>query len=155
MVKNITKITILIFTLFMMTGCNIADILCAHCDVSTLGDYETEDDRVLNVYWDYSTLDENGYYHYPYQGVNYGTIFFEISNVDTHTLVGWSSPDEYCVEHHNDIICEPVVTYQTYSDEYGDGQQNFYMNDTFIGDTLFLVGYINEQVWDGIYVIIK
>ena len=63
MVKNITKITILIFTLFMMTGCNIADILCAHCDVSTLGDYETEDDRVLNVYWDYSTLDENAGYN--------------------------------------------------------------------------------------------
>jgi hypothetical protein len=150
------KIIILIATL-LMTGCDVGSILCSSCDVTTLqGELPQEDDdRVLNVYWDYSTLDENGYYHYPYQGHNYGTIYFEISNVETHTLVGWTSPQEYCVDHYGTEICEPVINYQTYSDEYGDGQQSFYMNETFVGDTLFLVGYLNENVADAIYVIIK
>ena len=75
--------------------------------------------------------------------------------METHTLVGWTSPQEYCVDHYGTEICEPVINYQTYSDEYGDGQQSFYMNETFVGDTLFLVGYLNEDVADAIYVIIK
>ena len=54
---------------------------------------------------------------YPYQGYNYGTIYYEISNVNNYTLVGWTSPDEFCVDHFGTAICEPVINYQTYSQQ--------------------------------------
>ena len=153
MVKNIISV-ILVSILFI--GCDAINPLAPVATLqSEVPGYDEGDDRVLNVYWDYETLDANGYYHYPYQGYNYGTIYYEISNVNNYTLVGWTSPDEFCVDHFGTEICEPVINYQTYSDEYGNGQQNFYMNDTFIGDTLTLVGYLNSDVYDAIYVIIK
>ena len=40
------------------------------------------------------------------------------------------------------------------TDEEGNGNQNFYMNDTFVGQTLRLIGFINEEVYDEIYVTI-
>ena len=48
-----------------------------------------------------------------------------------------------------------MINYQTYADENGNGQQNFYMNENSIGDTLTLVGYLNSEIYDEIYVIIK
>ena len=125
MIKNIISVA-LISVLFI--GCDVINPL-APVDTLQSDLPQEEDNRVLNVYWDYETLDANGYYHYPYQGYNYGTIYYEISNVNNYTLVGWTSPDEFCVDHFGTVICEPVINYQTYSDEYGDGQQNFYMND--------------------------
>lgn len=102
----------------------------------------------------YSTVeqDKNGYYHYPYQGYNYGSIYY---NTEPITLVGWDSPDEFCIQFFEELICEPVINYQTYSDENGEGQQNFYMNQNSIGDTLTLIGYLNSEVYDVIEVIIK
>ena len=102
----------------------------------------------------YSTqeMDKNGYYHYPYTGYNYGSIYFETTPT---TLVGWTSPDEFCVQFFEELICEPVINYQTYSREDGSGQQNFYMSEEFIGDTLNLVGYLNTEVVKEIKVIIK
>ena len=116
---------------------------------------EVKDNRVLSLYWDSEKLDDNGYYHYPYQGYNYGTIYFSISNVKNHTLVGWDSPDQYCIKMWNEEMCEPVIDGQTYSDQEGNGRQHFYMNNTFIGDTLRLIGFINYDIIDEIYVIIK
>lgn len=124
-------------------------------DTPLLIELEKPDNRNLDVYWDPEKLDKNGYYHYPYQGYNYGTINFSISNVDNYTLVGWDSPDQYCVMHWGTEICESVIDGQTYSDQNGYGQQNFYMNETFIGDTLRLIGFINYNIIDEIYVIIK
>ena len=116
---------------------------------------ELNDSRILDVYWDAEKLDDNGYYHYPYQGYNYGTIYFSISNVKNYTLVDWTSTEQYCIKMWNKEICEPVIDGQTYSDQEGNGRQNFYMNNTFIGDTLRLIGFINDDIFDEIYVIIK
>jgi len=69
-------------------------------------------------------------------------------------LIGWTSPHEYCVDHHGTEICEPVINYQTYTDDDGYGHQNFYMNETFKGQTLQLVGYINAYNYDVIYITI-
>ena len=96
--------------------------------------------------------DKNGYYHYPYTGHNYGSIYFETTPT---TLVGWTSPDEFCIQFFEELICEPVINYQTYSREDGTGQQNFYMSEEFVGDTLNLIGYLNSEIVKEIKVIIK
>ena len=115
---------------------------------------EESDDRVLDVYCDNCTKDEDGNLYYEYTGYSYGQIDFYVSNVSTYTLVGWISPMEYCVDHLGTEICEPVINNQTYSDEEGYGRQNFYMNETFKGYTLKLIGYINEDIHDEIDIII-
>ena len=109
------------------------------------------EDKFLDVY-STTQLDKNGYYHYPYTGYNYGSIYFETTPM---TLVGWTSPYEFCIQFFEELICEPVINYQTYAKEDGTGQQNFYMNSESIGDTLTLIGYLNEDIVDEIRVIIK
>ena len=109
------------------------------------------DDEFLDVY-STEQIDKNGYYHYPYTGFNYGSIYFETTPM---TLVGWTSPDEFCIQFFDELICEPVINYQTYSREDGSGQQNFYMSEEFIGDTLNLVGYLNTEIVTEIKVIIE
>ena len=141
------NIIVLIMSVFLV-GCENDGnfgIMEPHTDI---------DDRVLDVFCSNCTTDESGNLYYPYTGYNYGTINFTIENVDTYTIVAWTSPHEYCVEWHNDLLCEPVINYQVYSDEEGNGNQNFYMNDTFIGETLRLIGFINQEVYDEIYVTI-
>ena len=120
------------------------------CDDNTMGP-EYNDIGTIEIY-STTEQDKNGYYHYPYSGFNYGSIYFI---TEPTTLVGWNSPDEFCIEFFNELICEPVINYQTYSDENGNGQQNFYMNETFVGDTLTLIGYLNSEIYDVIEVIIK
>jgi len=95
------------------------------------------------------TTDAEGNLYYEYKGYNYGQIDFYISNVENHTLVGWDSPEQYCVMHWETEICEPVIDGQTYSDENGYGHQNFYMNET-----LRLIGFINYDVIDEIFITI-
>ena len=111
------------------------------------------DTQILDVYCDNCTIDEEGNLMYQYTGFDYGQIDFYVSNTNNYTLVGWTSPHEYCVDHWGEI-CEPVINYQTYSDESGYGHQNFYMNETFKGSTLRLIGYINEDIWDEVYITI-
>ena len=83
---------------------------------------------------------------------NYGSIYFDTEPM---SLVAWTSPDEFCIQFFEELICEPVINYQTYAREDGTGQQNFYMNSESIGDTLTLIGYLNEDIVDEIRVIIK
>tara|TARA_Y100001938_G_scaffold47572_1_gene66256 strand:- start:2537 stop:2947 length:411 start_codon:yes stop_codon:yes gene_type:complete len=109
------------------------------------------EDKFLDVY-STTQLDKNGYYHYPYTGYNYGSIYFETTPT---TLVGWTSPDEFCIQFFEELICEPVINYQTYSREDGTGQQNFYMSEEFVGDTLNLIGYLNSEIVKEIKVIIE
>jgi len=119
------------------------------CENNTMG--PNTDEEFLDVY-STEQIDKNGFYHYSYTGHNYGSIYFETTPM---TLVGWTSPDEFCIEFFEELICEPVINYQTYAREDGTGQQNFYMNSESIGDTLTLIGYLNEDIVNEIKVIIK
>ena len=123
-------------------------LFCIGCENNTMG--PEIDNEFLDVY-STEQIDKNGYYHYPYTGYNYGSIYFETTPT---TLVGWTSPDEFCIQFFEELICEPVINYQTYSREDGTGQQNFYMSEEFIGDTLNLIGYLNTEVVTEIKVII-
>ena len=50
---------------------------------------------------------------------------------------------------------EPIINYSTYADELGSGQQLFYLDSEAIGDTMMIVGYINELTWDYLYFILE
>ena len=48
-------------------------------------------------------------------------------------------------EGSTDTTWTPVVNYSTYSDDDGTGHQMVYVNPTLIGDTLNIIGEINEN----------
>ena len=133
-----------VILIFLMIGCSDNNPMAP----DNGPDYGT---RYLEIY-STETQDKNGYYHYPYSGYNYGSIYFQTTPT---TLVGWTSPDEFCIQFFEELICEPVINYQTYSDEYGQGQQNFYMSEEFVGDTLNLIGYLDNDIVSEIKIIIK
>ena len=142
--KNMVRSFVSLWLVLFLVGCDDSNSFMG----PDIVDYGT---RTLELY-STSEQDKNGYYHYKYEGFNYGSIYF---TTEPTTLVGWTSPDEFCIWHFNDYICEPVINYQTYSDEEGNGQQNFYINENAIGDTLTLIGFLNSDIYDEINVIIK
>ena len=125
----------------------ILTLFCISCESTILTDQIVYN---LDVY-SLAEQDNNGYYHYEYIGYNYGSIYFI---TEPYTLVYWDSDDVYCFWFWNDYVCEPVIDYQTYSREDGTGQQNFYINENSIGDTLTIVCYINSDSYDIIKLII-
>jgi len=99
---------------------------------------------ITNVYKQLTPLeyDQNGYYHYLYNVNNasdYGTVYYNTTHPTTY--VQWTSSDSFYVFHQGQTFWEPVINYGTYSDENGEGQQLFYLNETLIGDTLDIYGY--------------
>ena len=133
-----------VILIFLMIGCSDNNPMAP----DNGPDYGT---RYLEIY-STETQDKNGYYHYPYSGYNYGSIYFQTTPT---TLVGWTSPDEFCIQFFEELICEPVINFQTYSREDGTGQQNFYMSEEFVVDTLNLIGYLNSEIVKEIKVIIE
>ena len=132
-------------------GYIILILFCISCGESPTGYNDNDSVIPIDVY-SIAETDRNDYYLYPYIGYNYGSIYFITEPL---TLVHWDSPDEYCYIWWGEEISEPVIDFSTYSDGGdGTGQQNFYMNETFIGDTLKIIGYINSESYDIIDLII-
>ena len=62
--------------------------------------------------------------------------------------VYWDSPDMfYTIQFvgSTDTTWTSVVNFSTYSDDDGTGHQMVYVNPTLIGDTLNIIGLINEN----------
>ena len=117
--------------LLLLIGCDESNSIVSPYSDSTLEIFST------------TYQDDYGFYHYQYTGEEYyGSIYFQTEPL---MLVNWTSPNEFCIQHFNELICENVISGQTYSDENGSGQQNFYMNETFIGDTLTLIGFLSNE----------
>ena len=118
---------------------------------------------ILDIYDIYKQLtpltqDTNGYYHFPYNpsgtsDSDYGTVKY-FTEVPT-TLVSWTSPDEFCIDHLGTEICEPIICCSTYSGTDGYGQQLFYVSPDSIGDTLNIYGNVSEVIVDSVFVIIE
>jgi hypothetical protein len=53
----------------------------------------------------------------------------------------------FYVEMWNDTIWTEVVNYSTYADDTGTGHQLVYVNPTLIGDTLNVIGTINNILY--------
>ena len=105
----------------------------------------------LDVYSE-SNLDENGYYHLEYGSLNYDKVFYQTLPEER---VFWGSPNEFDVDWMGETFTTPIRNYSTYANSYGDGQQMFYVDQTMIGDTLQIFGYVNLLVWDNIYIILE
>ena len=76
------KITLSLIIMLLMVGCE-NNIMSPEIEEQFLDVYSTQQ------------MDKNGYYHYPYTGHNYGSIYYETTPT---TLVGWTSPDEFCIQ---------------------------------------------------------
>ena len=96
--------------------------------------------------------DENGYYHIQYTGSTYHSVYYQTM---PNERVYWSSPDEFSVDWMGHTFEQPIINYSTYADEWGYGQQLFYMSPEHIGDTLMVFGYVNAIAWDYLYFIIE
>lgn len=130
---------------------------CGICDGDGLNNYGgcgDEDNRVLNISCSNCTTDSQGNFYYEYLGNNYGQIDFYISNVNTYTSVSWTSPQEFCIDHMGTEICDPVINNSTYSDVNGYGHQNFFIDETFIGSILQLIGHVTQDIYDEIFITI-
>ena len=102
--------------------------------------------------------DSSGYFHFPYSPTgtsqsDYGTVKYT-TELPT-TRVFWESPDSFFVYHMYHWFGEPIINYSTYSGSDGKGQQLFYVYSDFIGDTLSIYGYINDEITDSVFVIIE
>ena len=94
----------------------------------------------------------------------YHSVYF---GTEPNERVYWSSPDSY-----TDIVFlsgtfiwqyqtfeQPQINDVTYADELGNGQQLFYLDNTQIGDTLMIFGYVpgstNMSAYDYLYFILE
>ena len=97
------------------------------------------------------TADENGYYHIQYVGSTYHSVQYQTM---PNERVYWTSPDEFSISWMGHTFEQPIINYSTYADEWGNGQQLFYVSQEHIGDTLMVFGYVNAIAWDYLYIII-
>jgi hypothetical protein len=105
----------------------------------------------LNIQLD-SERDSNGYYHIDYNGTTYEHVHYQTT---PNQRVHWGSEDTFSIDWMFNTYEEPIINYSTYSNEWGSGQQLFYLNSEAIGDTMMIVGYINEIAWDYLYFILE
>ena len=106
---------------------------------------ESIDTNYLNLYMN-TTQDANDYYLIDYpdlQSNSYTAIYYETL---PWTRVHWTSVDSFTVYHMGFPITEPIVNFSTYAGSDSTGQTFIYLQQTFLGDTLSITGYINEQI---------
>ena len=123
--------------LIMLTGCTK--------EIPTLLDHDFEIDARLDA-------DENGYYHIEYTGTTYHSVYYQTM---PNERVFWGSPDNFTTEWMWEEFETPIISYSTYADEWGNGQQLFYIDSESIGDTLMIYGYVNNIAWDYLYFVIE
>ena len=105
----------------------------------------------LNIHLD-SEKDSNGYYHIDYNGTTYKHVYYQTT---PNQRVHWGSEDTFSIDWMFNTYEEPIINYSTYADDYGSGQQLFYLDSEAVGDTMMIVGYINEIAWDYLYFILE
>ncbi len=98
----------------------------------------------LEIYMD---LPKNGDFYvvdYPNEKHHsYTSVLYQTSPL---TRVFWTSPDSFTIYHQGFPIKEPIINYSTYSSEVdGSGKQMIYLYRRFIGDTLSVIGCIDEK----------
>ena len=97
---------------------------------------------------------ENGTYHLFYPEELSNSYFKVTYNTRPYQRVFWESPDMFYVVMWQDTIWTPVVNFSTYADEDGIGHQMVYINPTLIGDTLNVIGKLNDYRKQEIKIII-
>ena len=106
---------------------------------------EYVDTNYLNLYMN-TTQDANDYYLIDYPDLesnSYTAIYYESL---PWTRVYWTSVDSFTVYHMGFPVTEPIVNFSTYAGSDSTGQTFIYLQQAFLGDTLSITGYVNEQI---------
>ena len=96
-----------------------------------------EEETPLEIYMNYPYQD--GYYYLDYPAgaeSSYGRVHF---NTNPITRVFWSSVNTYTFIYWGVEYTYPIIDNSTYSDQYGKGQQLFYIYPAHIGETFEIV----------------
>tara|TARA_Y100000004_G_C8947848_1_gene427120 strand:- start:1374 stop:1796 length:423 start_codon:yes stop_codon:yes gene_type:complete len=122
------------------------------CESTIVSNDNSIDSIELDIYTEYEYAD--GYYRYTYprdKQSSYGRVLY---NTEPMTRVFWASDDFFTMIYWGQEFHYPVINYSTYSDEYGKGQQLFYVYEEHIGDTLDMYG-CSGPICDEVSVIIQ
>ena len=130
-------------------------ILVIGCDNPLQNDNDSDDvdTTTLDVYMELE-LDSNGYYLFDYPNESNNSYTYVKYTTSPVTRIFWSSPDSFTIVHQGFPITEPIINYSTYSDDDGNGQQMIYVYQEHIGDTLSVIGYFSEDIWDDVEFIV-
>tara|TARA_R110002020_G_scaffold182326_1_gene377704 strand:+ start:917 stop:1339 length:423 start_codon:yes stop_codon:yes gene_type:complete len=129
----------LIIILLLLTSCGDLDLMFNEPPIE-------EDNSFIELYMN-TDKDENGYYLIDYPNWNDNSYTAVYYNTTPANRVFWTSPDSFTVYHWGEAITEPIINYSTYSNDDGSGQQMVYLYSDFIGDTLTIIGYVNEDIY--------
>ena len=125
---------------------------CGDITESITGPGETETKVELDVYMKYDQ-DTNGYYRVGYNGYNYVQVFAQSEGIQR---IFWSSSDSFAVVYQGITFYTSIASYSTYTNSNtGETRQNVYINQSFVGDTLVVVGAISEDNYDYVSFILE
>ena len=96
--------------------------------------------------------EENGMYHLEYEA---NAVYRVHYNTTPNNRVFWHSPDDFYTEWMGQNYAYPIINYSTYADGWGEGIQLFYIDNTMIGDTLSIIGYLDYLIWDGLMFVVE
>ena len=88
---------------------------------------------------------EDGYYIFDYPTNRPHTYTSVEYDTEPITRVFWTSPDSFTIVHQGFPITEPIINYSTYSRDDGSGKQMIYLYEPFIGDTLQVIGCVDND----------
>ena len=118
-------------------------LLLLSCEVEYTYPEDIYSDVYLNIYSNLEYNDEIYTFEYPEDNLN---SYFKIDyNSLPYQRVFWESPDMFYVVLWQDTIWTEVINFSTYANDEGIGHQMVYVNPTLIGDTLNIIGRINEE----------
>ena len=136
----VVGVVVRLLLLLLLVGCS---------DIDNLLNTDIEDKLEIDCYMDLP-MDESGYYYlydYPNNLPN------SYTNVNVKTSIGihrvyWFSVDSFSVIHQNQIFNSPIVNYSVYTNDEGYSKQHIYTNNLMLGDTLMVVGYLDNETYD-------
>ena len=102
----------------------------------------TENTTFLNLYMD--NPKDGDYYIVDYPNnseSSYTSVLYETEPIQR---VFWYSEDTYTFIYCGREMTYPIITNSTYSDVNGDGKQMIYLYQSHIGDTLSVIGCIDD-----------
>ena len=118
---------------------------CGNIQDTVMGTEEETTAVELDVYMKYE-MDSNGYYRVGYNGYNYVQVFAQTEGLQR---IFWSSSDSFSVVYQGITFYTSIASYSTYTNSNtGETRQNVYINQSFVGDTLVVVGAISEDNYD-------
>ena len=111
------------------------------CEKDIIGDISN---RYLELSSELSYDGEIYTFNYP---LNATSSYFKVDFTSLpQERIYWDSPDMFYVilDIYNDTIWDACVNYSTYANDEGAGHQMVCVHPTLIGDTLNLIGVIND-----------